>query len=111
MTTQNTETVTITPAAPNAAKREPTRPATKPAESVKDAEYWRTKYEEQRLRLAKLWVAYRDVEHELDALKGAKKDAAAKSDGAKSEAAAAPKPEAPHSMQPTAPAAVAEKTP
>lgn len=45
------------------------RPATRPAQG----EDWRARYEEERLRLAKLWVAYRDLERELDELKAASK--------------------------------------
>lgn len=45
----------------------------RPATKAPDGESWKARYEEERLRLAKLWVAYRDVERELEALKAAAK--------------------------------------
>lgn len=37
------------------------------AEASTEAAYWKAKYEEERQRLAKLWVAYKDLEAELAA--------------------------------------------
>lgn len=31
-----------------------------------EAAFWRSRYEEERQRLAKLWVAYKALEEELD---------------------------------------------
>lgn len=42
-----------------------------PAKAVKaEADHWKQRYEMERERLAKLWVAYKQLEAELDA-KGA----------------------------------------
>lgn len=37
---------------------------------LQDAEYWKTRYEQERERLAKLWVAYKTLEAELSGIDG-----------------------------------------
>lgn len=40
---------------------------TAPRLDAADAEYWKTRYEQERERLVKLWVAYKALETETEA--------------------------------------------